>query len=313
MNEDKESSKDSTNESPEQKSNQKPTEKTQSEEETALTKTKVEQFIEDGTLYAGNPPSKRNAKASYWRKGLMRYLFFSDSKELCENWYYCEQCQWVIYVVKGGGTSAIKNHVDKHLKEAKYRLTKAELASLLAQATNIGHSRGFVTEKDFQQIMFKPVNWNSQLDQFWENVQNCASVSGKIDKKVDVKPVVRSTRASSTATLQTNESKAQSSNMTQTKPTGGSVENSPPKRMRLTKGNLIKAVQGMPLDAKKRKLYGLTKDMPEEKRQKWCEEILGEYRAHETQEFNEIDSLAENMKELSSSTKPHTPDLNSKY
>lgn len=129
-------------------------------------KAEVQSWIKDGILKLGDPPKSVRTKASYWRKGAMRYLYFTENSVLLDDWYYCEQCKWIIHVVKCGGTTAIKRHWAKH-EEVTFELTKCELASLLAQASK--HPN--VSQAIYEQNMFTEFN-DRNLAEFWRKISH---------------------------------------------------------------------------------------------------------------------------------------------
>lgn len=56
------------------------------------------------------------------------------------------------------------------------------------------------------------------------------------------------------------------------------------KRKCCSKQELVKAIRGMPLHAKKYKLNKMTKGLSKQKRETWCNEILEEFRVSDTED-----------------------------
>lgn len=239
-----------------------------SSKENALTREEVKSWVDRGFLKPGNPPSDRKTSAPYWKEGAMRYLFWQDSSPLL-HWYYCEKCGWTIYMNKLGGTGAIKNHWDKHLKEEKYELSKEDISALLAKASTIGNSIGSVTEKDFRQIMFTLKDWNNRdLTQFWKNAENRAR---KHEVKTESIEKDDGLRRSGRALA-----KLKSSEKANTKKN---------KSRNANKKRLLQLTAHMPLPLKKKKLDEEIRDLPVNQRTHLYKEILG---------LSEIDDTEEN-------------------
>lgn len=126
------------------------------------TKREVYLGIINGSLYLADPPASKKITSNQWRMG-MQYIYFSESNKVCNNWYGCNICGWLIFRETGGSTGNIRVHVEKHSKEL-YTLTRTQLAQILSKATTISQ---VLTESKVKKLLPPPTAWSDHfLDDF---------------------------------------------------------------------------------------------------------------------------------------------------
>lgn len=87
-------------------------------------------------LYISNPPETHKKTSAQWEKG-MKFVYFTDDKQVCHDWYCCSICAWLVNRPPGASTGNTLAHVYKHDKD-DYNFSRVDLASLISKATMVG-------------------------------------------------------------------------------------------------------------------------------------------------------------------------------
>lgn len=143
-------------------SNVEPDESKEEEEEEhdGVKKSEVKLWVKEGLLVHGPPPKndpKRNFRSPVYSTGGIKFLYWEDSGDEMENWFACEHCEWINFVIVGKGTTGLSKHAKTHSKEVPLEIKKRALAELLASAIEFGYRNGIVGSARIEQQL--PDTW----------------------------------------------------------------------------------------------------------------------------------------------------------